>query len=1143
MSSTILPTLYNYINNSIFEQLLTKNNTLYTFISKTTDFIDNEYTVKRNSVYDYFIRNNIAFAKKVNVSDISYCIERINWEYNSVYDQYDDNYYGANITNLTIIDGGAGYSEDTTKAYVVADSGFGGEISLNIVGGVIENVGILNEGYGYSSIPTIQVIDSSGNNTSDAIIIAEISDKNLSYSGATSLKDCKFYVLTTDYNVYKCLYNNLDSPSTIMPNITTHNVFTTSDGYIWKFMYRIPLGLRRKFLTSTYMPVYNVLSSSYYSDGGIDYIEISNGGSGYSSTTPLKIYVVGDGIGGDFLGKINSTTKEISEVNVLDVGSQYYATTTKLLNNIVRTSGVATLTTDTAHNLVTNTPFTISGTGIIDGEFVVDGIITNKQFTFASIGADISSTNFGIVGFFGIHSTDISSIVRSNNVITVETITNHHLNEGNVIDISGTVGFNGTFTISKYVDQTTFSIYQYGIDDIETNIGTITESTIGISNLIRTSNTVSITTLSNHNFKSPLNIDEINRASYVVTATTHTVNNFVVGDVVFISNTIDCNGEAIITDIIDEYTFKYNDVRSDTIEYAGNVNYYITVSGTTGFDGNYAIIDVTDKNSFKFIKNGSNYNSYIQQKLTYNIALALTSNSSIEGKYDNLTAVLEPNILLRTGRGYTTSPLIYIKGDTGSGATAIANITGDKISSINVVASGSGYITEPDIYFKGGSPNQASATATINGFGVITGFVMNNDGKGYRVAPKVLIVGDGVGATATAVLTGTSITAITLTNGGTGYTTASIYFTGTSDLCCSARAVLYDNELSQVIIDSTIDSISIIDPGVGYDSGLSTTIGIIGDGIGAELTPVIKNGSIISVVVDDSGEGYSYADLTVTGDGVDAELKAVLNVTNITGQSDTLQYNVEVLAVNGSIESIIVTDGGSNYTSALVTITGNGSGALAEATISNGEVTKILITNSGSDYTTAIVTITGDGSGATARAVLPPIGGHGKNALDELFANNIMTYTKISNSDIYNDFTFNNVFFQYGLISNPYQYGNTKVCNSETVSPCITVTGTYILSSFLLNDTLKILVNEDYRYFLIIDRTSTKLLLNSIDNYIPIVGDIIINTSNSVSFTITGVDNPTIDKSSGTIIDINNVISSFYKTPNQTINLRTLISL
>lgn len=71
------------------------------------------------------------------------------------------------------------------------------------------------------------------------------------------------------------------------------------------------------------------------------------------------------------------------------------------------------------------------------------------------------------------------------------------------------------------------------------------------------------------------------------------------------------------------------------------------------------------------------------------------------------------------------------------------------------------------------------------------------------------------------------------------------------------------------------------------------------------------------------------------------------------------------------VDAIELTNGGSGYTVApTVTITGDGIGATAIAKIVNGVVSSIDIVNKGSNYTTAVVSISGTGTGASARAVL-----------------------------------------------------------------------------------------------------------------------------------------------------------------------------
>jgi hypothetical protein len=71
-----------------------------------------------------------------------------------------------------------------------------------------------------------------------------------------------------------------------------------------------------------------------------------------------------------------------------------------------------------------------------------------------------------------------------------------------------------------------------------------------------------------------------------------------------------------------------------------------------------------------------------------------------------------------------------------------------------------------------GTPQIQLATATANGAnGVITSITVNQGGYGYLAPPRVNIIGLGAGAVAEAVITGTSVSAINVINGGTGYVT------------------------------------------------------------------------------------------------------------------------------------------------------------------------------------------------------------------------------------------------------------------------------------------------------------------------------------------------------------------------------------
>ena len=73
----------------------------------------------------------------------------------------------------------------------------------------------------------------------------------------------------------------------------------------------------------------------------------------------------------------------------------------------------------------------------------------------------------------------------------------------------------------------------------------------------------------------------------------------------------------------------------------------------------------------------------------------------------------------------------------------------------------------------------------------------------------------------------------------------------------------------------------------------------------------------------------------------------------------------------GMIDSIQVTNGGTGYTSATVSIKSTtGKGATAIAEISSGSISAINVTNPGTGYKDATVVIVGDGTNATASATL-----------------------------------------------------------------------------------------------------------------------------------------------------------------------------
>lgn len=110
-----------------------------------------------------------------------------------------------------------------------------------------------------------------------------------------NLQEKNFYVINQFFDVYKCIDNRNNSVSTVEPFGKSPNIFSTSDGYKWKYLYSIPVGDQLKFLTKNWMPVLkNDEIASVAKDGGIERIVINNGGINHSFRA--NVGIIGDGI-------------------------------------------------------------------------------------------------------------------------------------------------------------------------------------------------------------------------------------------------------------------------------------------------------------------------------------------------------------------------------------------------------------------------------------------------------------------------------------------------------------------------------------------------------------------------------------------------------------------------------------------------------------------------------------------------------------------------------------------------------------------------------------------------------------------------------------------------------------------------------
>ena len=182
---------------------------------------------------------------------------------------------------------------------------------------------------------------------------------NTSTSGASTLWASTFYVVTSDYNVYKVISNNNGANSTVMPTGTSTNILQTADGYRWKYMYSISASDVIKFVTSDFIPVKTIGAKAAVEgdvgglgtaatddntaqwdvenaavDGTIEHARVTAGGSSYGSDGNYNVAISGDGASGQL--QVTVSSGAITAVSVNAVGSGY--SVASIDNSVLRTA-------------------------------------------------------------------------------------------------------------------------------------------------------------------------------------------------------------------------------------------------------------------------------------------------------------------------------------------------------------------------------------------------------------------------------------------------------------------------------------------------------------------------------------------------------------------------------------------------------------------------------------------------------------------------------------------------------------------------------------------------------------------------------------------------------------------------------------
>lgn len=468
-----------------------------------------------------------------------------------------------------------------------------------------------------------------------------------------------------------------------------------------------------------------------------------------------------------------------------------------------------------------------------------------------------------------------------------------------------------------------------------------------------------------------------------------------------------------------------------------------------------------------------------------------------------------------------------------------------------------------DSFYNGGSIEGVSVLESGSGYSTATAVELvvappKNGGRQAKVSPNI----DKAG----------SIVSVNVDDRGEGYAQdevpeVKVVFNSEN----SGARGKYGNKtavFSANVYEGEIDSISVLDPGIGYSSENSTYLVVSGDGVGASVSPTLNpNGEIVGVVVNSGGSGYTYATVTVvsgsnanTSSGSGAKFLVDVGGANIeTDQSDVEQY---ATIREGAVYAVPVTKGGTGYTSkATVRIHGDGEvEATAVPIIEDGEIVQIKVTNPGAGYTYAVVVIedelrSGVNEDAEAYAILPPIGGHGFNAVDELYADTLGVYISVRNDESLTE--LGQDFRQFGLLRNP--------CTVMTKQKYTGTTGS-VLFKAILSNTVGL---EDDAYVLIgtggnSDDSINKSVPHRVVKVNHDTNEVILQQMSSIYFDLTEycqlryynetrgstsvypiesvTSAPSIDKYSGDLLTCSNNVP-YIVEDNKTLGIRTFITL
>jgi hypothetical protein len=247
---------------------------------------------------------------------------------------------------------------------------------------------------------------------------------------------------------------------------------------------------------------------------------------------------------------------------------------------------------------------------------------------------------------------------------------------------------------------------------------------------------------------------------------------------------------------------------------------------------------------------------------TYRIwTTELNTNLSSVQVYDN-SATTETNFSAAVANTVTPAPGYYVGGldptvqNTGSSRCFDGDIVevicySGQLSDEDRLAI-LGYLQQK-YYAAPCVPSPATATATVANGGIVA-VTVTEGGCGYTNTPVISFAGGGgTGATATAVVSNGVVVGITVTDPGTGYTLAPTVDINSSG---SSPCIPHAAEATAEVVNGFVVGATVTDGGCGY-TNTPVVFFAGGGGTGATATAVVSNGVVVGITITSAGSGYT----------------------------------------------------------------------------------------------------------------------------------------------------------------------------------------------------------------------------------------------------------------------------------------------